>query len=66
MCTFNNINKTAYFTQHAQCAVFTLLSTGGETWPGFKFYVVTRSYSGRPFLYILDDPQPLIVWYTTL
>ena len=39
---------------NAACAGHvTIFSTGGKFRPGFKFYVVTRSYSSRPFLCIL-------------
>ena len=43
-----NINKMAYFYPSVQCMLLFLVLA--EIPPGFKFYIVTRSYSTRPFL----------------
>ena len=32
MCALSNINKIAYFTQHAQCMLLFLVLTGNSTW----------------------------------
>ena len=46
----------AYF--YATCTVgVTIYSTGGEIPPSFEFYIVTHSYSSRPFLSALALPN---------
>ena len=44
----------------------TIFSTGGEIPPCFDFYVVTRSYSSRPFLCVLapiESHSPVELYY---
>ena len=55
-CVLSNIDKMAYF--YATCTVgVTIYSTGGEIPPSFEFYIVTHSYSSRPFLSALALPN---------
>jgi len=50
-CGLTTLTKWLFFTQRVQC-VLLFLVLGGKS-ALFNFYVVTHSYSSRPFLHTL-------------
>ena len=51
------LSKITFYIACAVCVI--IFSTGGKFRPVFFFYVVTRSYSSRPFLCAQLVPRPL-------